>query len=64
MAKYVMTLLLALGAALPASAYIGPGVGLGTISIIVAVGVAVLLLFVGFVWYPLKRLMRRGKDQD
>jgi hypothetical protein len=59
-----MMLLMALGVALPASAYIGPGVGLGTIAIIVAIGVAVVLLLVGFVWYPLKRLMRRGKDQD
>jgi hypothetical protein len=59
-----MMLLMALSVALPASAYIGPGVGLGTIAIIVAIGVAVVLLLVGFVWYPLKRLMRRGKDQD
>ncbi len=53
-----MLFLVTLGLALPVQAYIGPGAGLGTIGTAVAFLVAVLLLVVGFVWYPLKRLLR------
>jgi hypothetical protein len=44
---------------LPAHAYVGPGAGLTAIGTIVAVLAAVLLALVGFVWYPVKRLLRR-----
>jgi hypothetical protein len=49
------------GAAL---AYIGPGAGLTAIGTVVAFLGVMVLLVVGFVWYPVKRLMgalrRRG----
>jgi hypothetical protein len=50
--------------ALPAAAYIGPGAGLTAIGTALAVLGALLLLAVGFVWYPLKRLSRalRGRQ--
>lgn len=50
----------------PAYAYIGPGAGIGAIGTVVAFFVAVFLLAAGFVWYPLKRLMRRtdGRGSD
>ena len=41
-----------------ALAYIGPGAGLGAIGTFLAVIGATLLLIVGFVWYPVKRLLR------
>jgi len=41
-----------------ALAYIGPGAGLGAIGTFLAVVGALLLLIVGFVWYPVKRLLR------
>jgi len=44
-----------------AVAYIGPGAGLGAIGTAIALVGAVILLIVGFVWYPLKRLIRRRK---
>jgi len=44
-----------------ALAYIGPGAGLGAIGTFLAVIGAVLLLIVGFVWYPVKRLLRWRK---
>ena len=52
---------LLLAALLPqaALAYIGPGAGLSAIGTAVAVVGAFLLLIVGFVWYPIKRLLRR-----
>jgi hypothetical protein len=42
----------------PALAYIGPGAGLGAIGTFLAVVGAGVLLIVGFVWYPVKRLLR------
>jgi len=47
----------------PAAAYIGPGAGLGAVGVLIAVIIGVLLLLVGFVWYPLKRLLR-GRKQE
>ncbi len=49
---------------LPAHAYIGPGAGLGAIAITAAVVLGVILLLVGFVWYPLKRLLKSRKSPD
>lgn len=45
----------------PAHAYIGPGVGLGAIAVTVALLVGVVLLVIGLVWYPLKRLFKARK---
>ncbi len=44
-----------------AMAYIGPGAGLSAIGTLFAVLGAVLLAIVGFVWYPIKRLLKRRK---
>ena len=44
-----------------AHAYVGPGAGLTVIGSVLAVGAAVLLVIVGFVWYPIRRLMRSRK---
>ncbi len=46
-------------AAAEAQAYIGPGAGLSAIGAVIAVVAAMMLAVVGFVWYPVKRLMRR-----
>lgn len=51
----------------PAAAYIGPGAGLSVIGTLVALLGAVLLAIVGFVWYPVKRMMaklRKAKGPD
>ena len=47
--------------AAPAHAYIGPGAGLSAIGTILTLIAAVFLGIVGFVWYPVKRLLRRRK---
>jgi hypothetical protein len=44
--------------AAPAHAYLGPGAGLSAIGTVLALIGAVLLGIVGFVWYPVKRLLR------
>jgi len=45
----------------PANAYIGPGAGLGGIALTIALVLGIVLLLVGFLWYPLKRLLRGRK---
>ena len=48
-----------------AHAYIGPGAGISAIGSLLALLAAVLLAIVGFVWYPLKRIMKnRRKAQS
>ena len=56
--------LLALSLPSTALAYIGPGAGLGAIGTVIAIIGAALLLIVGFVWYPAKRLLRRCKNAN
>jgi len=46
---------------LPALAYIGPGVGIGAIGALVAVAVAVVLIVAGFVWFPVKRALKKRR---
>jgi len=42
-----------------AHAYVGPGAGLTAIGTLLAFLGAIGLALVGFVWYPVKRLIRR-----
>jgi len=48
----------------PAYAYIGPGLGAGALATVLGVLLAVLMLIVGIVWYPLKRLIRSLKPKE
>lgn len=45
--------------ATPAQAYVGPGAGLSALGALVFLVLFGLIMVVGFVWYPLKRLLRR-----
>jgi len=62
--KSLFAFFLVIFAATPAVAYIGPGAGLGAIGTVIAVIGAILLMIVGFVWYPVKRLLKRGKKVE
>ncbi len=42
-----------------AFAYVGPGVGLSGIGTILALLAAVILGIFGFLWYPIKRLLKK-----
>jgi hypothetical protein len=44
-----------------ANAYVGPGSGLSAIGSILGVFTALFLALVGFVWYPIKRLLKHMK---
>jgi hypothetical protein len=50
--------------ATPAFAYVGPGAGLSAIGAFFALIVGVILAFFGFIWYPVKRLLRKGRAAD
>lgn len=45
-----------------AHAYIGPGAGLTAIGALLSLIGALLLALVGFVWYPIRRLLRARKS--
>ena len=46
-----------------AQAYVGPGLGLGTLAVVVGVIGSVLLAVFAIVWYPLKRMLTKRKPR-
>lgn len=51
----------------PAAAYVGPGAALAAIGAAIAVLAAVFVTVGGFVWYPVKRILKamgRGRDES
>ena len=44
-------------------AYIGPGAGLGSLGALLGILGALLLLVIGFVWYPSRRLARAWRGR-
>ena len=55
-----LTALLAM-IAMPAQAYVGPGLGLGAIGVILGLLLSFALAFFAFVWMPVKRMFSRKK---
>lgn len=48
-------------------AYVGPGAGLGAIGTVLALFGAIFLGIIGFIWYPVKRLLglrKRSREQQ
>ena len=44
-------------------AYIGPGLGAGTLAVIAGFIISIFLAVFGMLWYPLKRFMNRLKSK-
>ena len=44
---------------LPAHAYIGPGLGLGALGVILGIFTSIFLAIIGIIWYPIKRFIRK-----
>jgi len=42
-----------------AQAYVGPGLGVGTLALVLGVIGSVFLAIFALVWYPIKRLLKR-----
>lgn len=47
-----------------AEAYIGPGMGAGTIGVVLGILASILLGLIAILWYPLKRFFRKMKKND
>jgi len=47
-----------------AEAYVGPGLGTGTIGIILGILGSILIALVALFWYPLKRLIKKLKKSN
>ena len=47
-----------------AFAYVGPGTGLSAIGAFLALIVGVFVTVMGFLWYPIKRLLGKKKLQE
>lgn len=43
--------------------YIGPGMGLGTLGVVLGVVVSIFLALVAVVWYPIKRIFRKSSKR-
>jgi len=51
----------------PLLGYVGPGTGLTAIGAALALLACIFLMIVGFIWYPIKRLLRlfsKPKDEE
>ena len=46
-------------AAMPAESYVGPGLGAGTLGVILGLLGSVLIAIFAFFWYPIKRIFRK-----
>jgi hypothetical protein len=44
-------------------AYIGPGMGLGAAATVLGLFVALMLLLVGLIWLPIRRMLRQHKQK-
>jgi hypothetical protein len=45
-------------------AYIGPGLGLSAIAALVGLGFAAVAALFGFIWYPIRRTLKRFRATD
>ena len=47
-----------------AHAYIGPGLGAGTIGVILGIIGSVFIALFAIIWYPLKRILKKRKKPE
>jgi uncharacterized membrane protein YidH (DUF202 family) len=47
---------------IPSFLYIGPGMGAGTLALVIGIFAIVVLAFGYIVWYKVKRLLTKKKD--
>ncbi len=58
-----LSILLSLGLSAPALAYVGPGAGLGAIGAALGLMAAVGIALGAIVFWPIRRLIRRGRKK-
>ena len=59
---FSFTLLLVIFVQQPAMAYVGPGTGIAALGALLAIIVGVVAALFGFLWYPMKRLLKKRKQ--
>jgi len=59
-----LVILLVLMAPDQADAYVGPGLGAGTIGVILGIIGSLFIALFAILWYPLKRLFKKKKKQS
>ncbi|NES75050.1 MULTISPECIES: hypothetical protein [unclassified Okeania] len=59
---FLASLFLVLTISHPAMAYVGPGAGLAAIGAFFALVAGIIAALFGFLWYPIKRLLRKRKQ--
>ena len=64
MSKYLLLFISVLLYSSNAQAYVGPGLGVGVIGAIIGVVLAVVMAIIGVFWYPLKRMFKKGDDEE
>ena len=47
-----------------AQAYIGPGMGLGLAAMLMGLFIVFILLIVGLIWLPIRRILRQRKENQ
>ncbi len=47
---------------IPSPAYIGPGIGAGTVAIVLGLITSILLGMFAIIWYPIKALIKKIKS--
>ena len=62
-AHFALVVILVLFWAQPAMAYIGPGAGLSAIGAFFGLLAGIVIALFGFVWYPVKRLLRMRRQR-
>lgn len=61
-AQVTLVVALSLGLPVTAAAYVGPGAGLSIIGSLLAFFAAIIIGIFGFLWFPIRRLLRRRKQ--
>jgi hypothetical protein len=69
--RVILMVLACCSLAAPAQAYVGPGLGLGTLGAVLGFGLSIVLAILALIWYPIKRMLRKkgaprtdAKDQE
>lgn len=60
-AIFCLSLLLVILVPQPAMAYVGPGTGIAALGALLAIIAGVIAAIFGFLWYPIKRLLKKRK---
>ena len=47
-----------------AHAYVGPGMGVGALGVLIGIVSTVIMAIIGLVWYPLKRAMKGDASEE